>query len=117
MCARFRILRGIHCDKDAKLIFQGEIDGLDRNQQVAGTFFPGDVIECDKDLLRHNTDPLNPRCELVSQADDLDSYTVAQLKEFAAAEHIDLPTSKMGKQRMLEAIRATLKYREAIGSA
>ncbi|MHC4686854.1 MAG: hypothetical protein ACYTEW_21470 [Planctomycetota bacterium] len=72
---RFKLLRGIHSEGDR-------------------TYHPGDVIDSASDLSKHNREN-STRFELLpggatGVADGLESMTVAQLRQHAEAEEIDL---------------------------
>ena len=128
--AKWKILRGVHADKEAELVSMGELNGPDgkpaverlpmdhldwQDPEKEKTFYPGDVIETEKDLSRFNT-PNDVRFEKLSEAgpeDELATMTVAELEELAKEEEIEVP-AKLKKAQLVEAIRGALKYRTAI---
>lgn len=110
--AHWKILDGVHCDKDAKVVSRADAPGI---EHVDDVFYAGDVIETDKDLSKHNTPGSTKFAKLDESApnDELDGMTVAQLNTFAEEETIDLPPG-LKKDQLIKAIRARLAYAAAI---
>jgi len=131
--ARWRLLRGIHSDKDAKTVEMVEVPGVERpplaehnkrirkvqtldgmvEETVPDSYYPGDVFDSGKDLLKTS----GPRrFELLdSPVDKFDVMTIQQLRDFAAGEEIELPEGKgVIKAKILQALRGALQYQEAM---
>lgn len=126
---RFRVKAGIYADKTARPVSLASIDGIDRpdvtdpiwtDAEADKVFYPGDVIDVDKDLDRHNVRTkesgiVSLKFEpLTGPTDDLDSMTVVQLRSLAKAEEIGLPAG-LKKVQIVQAIRSQRAYRDAIG--
>jgi hypothetical protein len=59
MMARWRLNKGLHVDKRATLVAEGELpEGVERK---AGTFYPGDVFDLNVDLTKLNVPGARPR--------------------------------------------------------
>lgn len=130
--AKWKILRGVHSDKNARLVSMGELNSPDgkpaverlpidhsawQDSEADKTFYPGDVIETDVDLSQLNT-PTDTRFQRIGKEeeepeDEFAGMTVSELEEFAKAEEIEVP-AKLKKAQLIEAIRGTLKYRTAV---
>lgn len=113
--ARWQILRGVHCDKNAKPVSLADKPGVER---VEGVFYAGDVIETDVDLSKCNTSPQTKFTKLDDPPDpgpyaELDGMSVKQLQDLAKQEGIDLPTT-LKKAQMVLAIRGALTYNNAV---
>ncbi len=78
--ATYELLRGIHCDKSAKLVSRVHrddpraivegTDGMGEQEIPAdGTYMPGDRFSTPKDMSRHN-DPSNPRFKKVDDTEE-----------------------------------------------
>ncbi len=99
--ARWKVLQGVHQDKNAKLVKarpikmvgpDGSVDilGVEREPDD-GVFYGGDIIETDVDLSYVGGSRTDPKFERIGDSGSgLDSMTIAQLREFAAEEEIDL---------------------------
>ena len=110
--ARWRILRSILQDKNAKAVSLVEIPGVER-REGDGIFYAGDIIETEADLSKHNNqaekkfeklegyEPITPKAE----NDGLEGMTVAELRGLAEREEIDLGDAITKKAEIIEAIR------------
>ena len=107
--ARWQLLRGIVSDKTLRPVTLVEIKEVNR---VAGdgVFYPGDVVESDKDLSVHDK-PSGMRFKKLTviqpineAAEDLGKMTVPALRKFAEEEGIDLGDAAL-KDDILETIQ------------
>ena len=89
-------------------------DGTTKEEIVPDAYYPGDVFDSDKDL-DHLNKPGSVRFQRLDTGpmDKFDGMTVQQLKEYAAAEEIEVP-EKGPKQKIIDAIRASIAYAEAM---
>lgn len=115
--ARWKILRGVHGDKNAKPVELVDKPGVER-MEGDGIFYAGDVIETDVDLSKCNTSPQTKFTKLDDPPDpgpyaELDEMSVKQLQDLAKQEDIDLPTT-LKKAQMVLAIRGALTYNNAV---
>lgn len=132
--AVYRILLSIHSDKNARLIkpvsFEENPELFDKegnfsHQRESGDkknpivmFYPGDIIETEVDLSRHQLKNGPRRFELLPQYDTsnlpkreedddgLERMTIADLKTMAEAEEIDLGDASI-KAEIINIIRVT----------
>jgi hypothetical protein len=78
--------------------------------------YPGDVFDSPTNMSRHNTQGsvryVKVEDFLPEYSDELGDMTVAQLREFAENEEIDIP-QKLNKAKLLQAIRSQLSFNEA----
>ena len=117
---RWRVVQGVHHDKNAKAVSLEDNPAYNRDDPH--TFYPGDVIETDANLDRFNTKDsrgvvivkkFEPAEAVIG--DELDSMTVAKLREFAAEEGVTLPDKKLSKEQLVKSIRAWLQFRQETG--
>lgn len=113
--ARWKILRGVHCDKNATPVELVQIKGVER-VPGDGVFYGGDVIDTDKDLSRFNvsTEVKFEKLPESEPQDELDGKTVDELKELALREKIEIPIAVKKKAQLIKAIRGVLNYRAAV---
>lgn len=112
--AIWKVLRGIHSDKTAKPVSLVEVKGITRAE---GIFYPGDIIESDKDLAKHNT-PADTRFEKLPEhepisppargVNGLSGMTVKELRKLAADEEVILDETVVRKEEIINTIRAAL---------
>ncbi len=91
----FEVTHGVHHDSNAVGVTLCDVKGVDRTKSPH-TFYPGDVIESKNDLTVHNVKGRGgDRFKAVDAAalppdDNIAAMSVAELKEYAAAEEIDI---------------------------
>lgn len=107
---RWKILRGILNDSTVIPVNLVEIEGVER-VDGDGVYYPGDVIETDKDLGRHNH-PSEPKFEKLTviqpiseSTKDLSKMTIPALKKLAEEEDIDLGDATL-RDEIVEAIQS-----------
>ncbi len=116
--ALWKVLRGVHNDKNATLVEAmdpEELTGVERKPDD-GIFYAGDTIETDVDLSRLNTSGSDTKFAKLGESeprDELAGMTVKDLRELAEQEQVELP-SNLAKPQIIEAIRGALKYRAAV---
>ena len=123
--SQWKLLRGIHHDKNAVPIRLVEVEGIDRSledwenlakDKAPPSLYPGDIFESDQDLNKFNIPGSPQRYEkLEGVHDELDSLTVTKLQDMAQSEGIEVPKG-LRKDLLVSAIRSHLKYQEAITS-
>ena len=93
--AQWKILRGVHADKNMKLV-RARVDtpddvlGVER-RPGDGVFYGGDIVESDLDLGPPKFEKVESPIAVQRPPDGgLESMTVAELKQHAAEEEIDL---------------------------
>lgn len=107
--------RGVHCDKNAKLVTPASEELMKGIIRQPNTFYGGDVLESDSDLTRHNFSNVLKFTKLKSNepSDELTGMSVAQLREFAKSENLEVPAG-LSKADMVTAIRGLLVLRPAV---
>lgn len=109
--AIWRVIRGIHADKTCKLIKQGALEGVEHGK---GYFYPGDVIETDKDLSKHNAVG-SIRFELMDETEmnPLGELTMQELRKLAEEEGVQVP-ERIRKADLLKALDANRTLTSAL---
>lgn len=107
---RWKILRGIINDGTITPVSLVEIEGVNR-VKGDGVFYPGDIIETDKDLSRHNNgsemrvEKLTVMQPINEGSGDLSKMTVPALRKLAEEEGIELGDATL-KDDIVETIRS-----------
>lgn len=116
--ATWRLMSGVHQDKDAIPIELAVKPGIERHTidewDPKDCYYPGDTFESDKVLERHNVAGQPPKFEKLAEAPDgLDSLTVEKLRQLAIDEEMDIP-SGLPKPKLIQAIRGYKQVADAI---
>lgn len=129
--ARWKLLRGPLSDKNATPVSLGNrntkegrtlkdweppADEEAAKRFIPPTFYPGDIfdspINMDKYNLRGSICFVKVEDYLPEHSDALGPMTVAELRQFAEDEEIEVPKGLV-KAKLLQAIRSQLSYNEA----
>ena len=112
--AFWKIINGVMANKNVKPIELKTAEGLER--VMDGVYYPGDIIETDLDLNKHNS-PGSTRVKRLynyvrkqktSPLEDLSRMTIQELRRYAAEQEIELDSTLMKKAEILNAIESSI---------